>query len=72
LCRQVIPLPHARKRLRLDDPVRVALFARRFGPATCVVLDEGARLDWDGRTWTAGPRTYRLGRRGRVPAMAGH
>ena len=72
LCRQVIPLPHARKRLRLDDPVRVALFARRFGPATCVVLDEGARLDWDGRAWTAGPRTYRLGRRGRVPAMAGH
>ncbi|MFT5285758.1 MAG: hypothetical protein ACI8TQ_001926 [Planctomycetota bacterium] len=40
LCQQVVPLPHASRRLRLKDNTRVALFARRFGPATCVVLDD--------------------------------
>jgi len=66
LCRRLVALPHARTRLKLDDPVRVALLARRFAPARCGVLDEGARLDWDGRRWSAGPGTYRLERRGRV------
>ncbi|MBT8486100.1 MAG: Type 1 glutamine amidotransferase-like domain-containing protein, partial [Phycisphaerae bacterium] len=39
-----LPLPHARHRLRLDDPVRVGLFARRFAEVRCVAMDEGARL----------------------------
>jgi len=56
----LVPLPHARHRLRLEDPVRVALFARRFGPAVCAVLDEGTRVDWDGNAWSAGPGTRRL------------
>ena len=38
-------LPHARRRLRVDDPMRMALLARRFAPARCVVLDDGVRLD---------------------------
>lgn len=70
LCRGLIALPHARQRLRLEDPVRVALFARRFTPATCVVLDPGACLIWDGQHWAAGPDTCRLERRGHVRAMA--
>jgi len=70
LCRQLVALPHARERLRLEDPVRVALFARRFAPATCVVLDSGARLDWDGVGWTAGAHTQRLERRGVVQPIA--
>lgn len=40
LYRGLIPLPHARHRLRLEDPVRVSLLARRFAPDTCVPLDE--------------------------------
>jgi hypothetical protein len=40
----IVPLPHARRRLRLDDPLRVALLARRFHPAACVPMDEGVRL----------------------------
>lgn len=56
----VVPLPHAKRRLRLDDPVRVGLFARRFGPDDCVALDEGSRIEWDGSEWTAGPGTRRL------------
>jgi Peptidase family S51 len=38
-------LPHARRRLRTDDLVRMAVLAKRFQPASCVVLDDGARLD---------------------------
>lgn len=50
----VVPLPSAALRLRLEDPVRVSLFARRFAPDVCLPLD--ARM-WarrvDGR-WFAG------------------
>jgi len=49
----VVPLPHASSRLRLDDPARVRRFALRFAPDACVVLDPGARLEWDGR-WRPG------------------
>lgn len=37
-------LPHARRRLPVDDPVRLGALARRFAPARCVVLDDGATL----------------------------
>ncbi|MDY7094600.1 MAG: Type 1 glutamine amidotransferase-like domain-containing protein [Acidobacteriota bacterium] len=57
LCSGVVVLPHASQRLRLDDPVRVALFARRFAPARSVTLDPGARLSWDGSSWTTGADT---------------
>ncbi|HEX2705787.1 MAG TPA: hypothetical protein VHM65_08505 [Candidatus Lustribacter sp.] len=40
----VVALPHARRRLRLDDPVRMMLFARRFADCTCVLLDDGVKL----------------------------
>ncbi len=41
----IIPLPHARHRLDLDDGNRVSLFARRFSPAKCIPMDEGGRID---------------------------
>jgi len=66
LCPGVVPLPHARRRLRLDDPTRVAIFARRFGPAACPALDQGTRLDWDGERWTVQPGTTCLSADGRV------
>lgn len=43
--RGMVLLPHARRRLRVDDPVRMAALAHRFAPASCVVLDDGVRLD---------------------------
>ncbi|MEZ5962714.1 MAG: Type 1 glutamine amidotransferase-like domain-containing protein [Planctomycetota bacterium] len=57
----VVPLPHARRRLRLDDRRRVGLFARRFAPAQAVALDERTRVDWsDGRLEVhGGTRTLR-------------
>lgn len=45
LVRGVVLLPHATRRLRLGDPVRVALFARRFAPARAIALDDGAGLE---------------------------
>jgi peptidase E len=66
----LVPLPHAKQRLRLADRDRVALFARRFAPALCVALDPGTRVDWDGRTWT-GPRpTRRMTEEGSVEELA--
>jgi hypothetical protein len=42
--RGVVPLPHARRRLRLDDHARMAVLAARLAPARCLVLDDGVRL----------------------------
>jgi hypothetical protein len=52
----LVLLPHARRRLRTDDPVRMAVFARRFSPARCVVLADAV--------------TVHLGPGGRLPADA--
>jgi hypothetical protein len=46
--RNVVPLPHARARLLLEDAPRMAVFARRFAPARCVLLENGTRMDTDG------------------------
>lgn len=70
LCRGIIALPHARRRLRLDDPVRVLMFARRFAPDLCVVLDDGVRVDCgDGDCCPPGTRV--LTTDGRIEALEG-
>jgi len=43
--RGMVLLPHARRRLRVDDPIGMAVLARRFAPARCVVLDDGVCLE---------------------------
>jgi hypothetical protein len=45
LVHEVVLLPHARRRLLVDDRIRMSSLARRFAPARCVVLDDGVRLD---------------------------
>jgi hypothetical protein len=68
--RDVVLLPHARTRLLLDDAPRMAVFARRFGPARCVLLDNGTRLDTDtddAGGWAPGTRV--LAEDGRVTAL---
>jgi hypothetical protein len=42
---RVVLLPHARRRLRTDDLGRMSVLARRFTPASCLVLDDGVRVD---------------------------
>jgi hypothetical protein len=46
--RDMVLLPHARARLLLDDAPRMAVFAQRFAPARCVLLEAGTRLDLPG------------------------
>jgi hypothetical protein len=40
----IVALPHARRRLRTNDPVRMSVLARRFAPARCLVLDDAATV----------------------------
>ena len=59
LLRDVVLLPHARARMLLDDTPRMAVFARRFAPARCILLESGTRLEGAsdlGGAWPAGTR----------------
>jgi hypothetical protein len=56
LLRNVVLLPHARARLLLEDGARMAILARRFGPARCVPLEAGARIDVVDGAWPPGVR----------------
>ena len=49
LAKGVVLFPHARRRLALDDRRRVALLARRFAPAFCVAMADGAWMALDER-----------------------
>ena len=66
--RNVVPLPHARARLLLDDAPRMAVFARRFAPARCIPLENGIRVDTDS-DGTCPPGTRVLAEDGRVTAL---
>jgi hypothetical protein len=63
--RGVVPLPHARARLMLDDAPRMAVFARRFAPDRCILLDSGTRVDSEGTS----PPVRVLGEDGHVTAL---
>lgn len=56
----LLPLPHAQRRLRLQDPVRVGLLARRFHPLIPVTLDSGSRVDLEDGRLVAASRSRRL------------
>jgi len=47
----IVPLPYGSQRLRTDDRERSGRFARRFAPATCVLLDAGTHVEWRRRGW---------------------
>jgi hypothetical protein len=66
--RNIVPLPHARARLLLDDAPRMAVFARRFAPARCVLLENGTRIDTDG-DGTCPPGTRVLAEDGRDTSL---
>lgn len=65
----IVPLPHARTRLRLEDRERVGLFAARFAPALCVPMNEGARLDAAPDGWAPADGTQQLQADGRVGVL---
>lgn len=69
-CKGLVLLPHARHRLKLDDPVRVALLARRFAPALCIALDEDSRVQRRKRGWAGEGTARRLEPGGQVTRLA--
>ena len=53
----VLPFPHPRRRLKLDDAEHLSQMARRFDPRTCLLLADGVRVDvHDDRPLPAGAR----------------
>lgn len=44
--RNIVALPHARRRLRTDDQLRMSVLAQRFAPARCLVLDDGIAVEF--------------------------
>ena len=47
----VFVLPHARRRLKLDDADRMKRLAGRLAPSRGALLEAGTRLSWDGERW---------------------
>ena len=68
----ILPLPHARKRLMLDDPNRVSLFARRFEADDCLAMETGSRIDFTGERWNNAKNINRLTTDGKVVAWGSH
>jgi len=66
----LVALPHAASRLALDRKERLCLFARRFAPAVCITLDQGAWLHWRGDRIVDGAYASRVTRNGRLHALA--
>ena len=68
LIQGLLPLPHASERLRLTDPARVALFARRFARETCVCMDGGELIEGssDQSAWNVPTGVRILGQSGEV------
>jgi hypothetical protein len=71
MVRGVLLLPHARARLLLDDTARMAVFASRFAPARCVLLEQGTRLDTALASEAAGGASWPESAAGGAPWLAG-
>ncbi len=60
LVKNVVALPHAQKRLTVNDPYLVGRFAQRFNWARCLMMDDGAAITFAQGDWTASPETRQL------------
>jgi hypothetical protein len=53
----------------LDDVPRMAVLARRFAPARCILLERGTRVDTDSDGGACPPGTRVLAEDGRVTSL---
>ncbi|MGE3165939.1 MAG: hypothetical protein AB7O52_13625 [Planctomycetota bacterium] len=60
ICPGAVVFPHANRRLRLNEPRRVSLLARRFAPAACLAMDSGGWATLEGDRWRGGGACRRL------------
>jgi len=66
----IVPFPHAKRRLDLENRFRVMLAARRFAPAQCLALDEGHGVRRTDDGWAAAPSARRLEPAGAAEVLA--
>lgn len=62
----ILPLPDARRRLRLSDAEHMALMARRFNRHECVLLENDTWIDRVQGRWYASPNANKLSATGQV------
>jgi hypothetical protein len=67
----LLPFPHAARRLELESPRRVALLARRFAPQICLALDPKTRLIRRGGGWKPSGEIQRMTELGTLEPMKG-
>ncbi|HEY8430224.1 MAG TPA: hypothetical protein VIL20_17705 [Sandaracinaceae bacterium] len=60
LAPNVVVLPHPETRLRLDDPERVGVLARRFAPALCLALPARSHVTFENGAWRSPSCVTRL------------
>ncbi len=65
----LLALPHASQRLRLTDPARIRLLARRFSPDLCVALDSQVSIRLENGAWRRGRKTRHLTVDGQVQEL---
>jgi hypothetical protein len=70
LCPGLVALPDGRKRLDLGNRFRVEAMARRFQPDSCVVLEQGDCVSFDGERWRAKSGVLRLGAEGELERVS--
>ncbi len=67
--RQRVLLPHARTRIDWGNRERLALFSRRFAPASCCTLDNGAMITLQDARVVLSARSFVLTRTGQKKAL---
>jgi len=70
IIRRRVLLPHARTRLDWRNQTRLALFSRRFSPASCCTLDSGSMITIDNNRIVQASRSSVLLRTGKQRAVA--
>jgi hypothetical protein len=71
LCPRLVALPDGKKRLDLGNRYRVSAMARRFAPDSCIVLEQGDCVSYDGTGWRAQERNVtRLGTSGDLESVS--
>jgi hypothetical protein len=69
-CPGLVALPDGKKRLDLENRFRVSAMARRFQPDSCVVLEQGDCISFDGEKWRARTDVLRLSAAGDVERVS--
>lgn len=69
LAHDVVPLPHAWRRLKMDSAARMGRFSRRFEPSALVAMADGARLVQESAGWRSREGALRVERDGTLSEM---